>query len=80
MRGVLRGVPRWNIPFPLLRENRREASVHSFGDQARWLLGDPRLSDVRAEGKSAKNWEDVLKDPWRRGINRNKGGDPEDLP
>ena len=44
-----------------------------------WLFG--------AEGESAKNWEEVLKDLWRRGIRRvkifitrNRGGDSEDLP
>jgi hypothetical protein len=60
----------WDETFFSLKEKRRRTYLHRSRDQARWTKGNHRVLLFGAGGKGARNWEEVLKDLKRRGIQR----------
>ncbi len=53
-----------------MKEKRRRTYLHRSRDQARWAKGNHRVLLFGTGGKGARNWEEVLKDLKRRGIQR----------
>ena len=60
----------WDETFFSMKEKRRRTYLHRSRDQARWTKGNHRVLLFGAGGKGARNWEEVLKDLKRRGIQR----------
>jgi hypothetical protein len=60
----------WDETFFSMKEKRRRTCLHRPRDQARWTKGNHRVLLFGARGKGARNWEEVLKDLKRRGIQR----------